>query len=77
MSLSRSSTRYTGETVQHLIVSSTPDGATSFRHTEPMCSVFEVPGENLLELIKHRNKGVGLDYMHRCRGVIHPKIKPQ
>ncbi|KAJ6464705.1 hypothetical protein DFH09DRAFT_1488629 [Mycena vulgaris] len=96
-----SSTRYTGETVlaeikllQHLIASSTPNGATNFRHTEPMCSVFEVPGENLLELIKHRvrcvplelcasripatqNKGVGLDYMHRCRGVIHTNIKPQ
>jgi serine/threonine protein kinase len=48
--------------------------------------VFEVLGENLLGLIKrHQNKGVpmpmvrqiakqvllGLDYMHRCCGVIH------
>lgn len=48
--------------------------------------VFEVLGENLLGLIKrHQNKGVpmhlvkqiakqvllGLDYMHRCCGVVH------
>ena len=51
-----------------------------------VCMVFEVLGENLLGLIKrHQNKGVpmylvkqiakqvllGLDYMHRCCGVIH------
>lgn len=51
-----------------------------------VCMVFEVLGENLLSLIKrHQNKGVpmqlvkqiakqillGLDYMHRCCGVIH------
>lgn len=51
-----------------------------------ICMVFEVLGENLLGLIKrHQNKGVpmpfvrqiakqvllGLDYMHRCCGVIH------
>jgi serine/threonine-protein kinase SRPK3 len=46
--------------------------------------VFEVSGENLLGLIKrHQNKGMplvkqiakqvllGLEYMHRCCGVIH------
>src|SRR3984885_628218 len=51
-----------------------------------ICMVFEVLGENLLGLIKrHQTKGVpmhlvrqiakqvllGLDYMHRCCGVIH------
>src|ERR1700722_6692583 len=51
-----------------------------------ICMVFEVLGENLLGLVKrHQNKGVpmhlvrqiakqvllGLDYMHRCCGVIH------
>jgi serine/threonine-protein kinase SRPK3 len=51
-----------------------------------VCMVFEVLGENLLGLIKrHQNRGVphdivrqiakqillGLDYMHRCCGVIH------
>lgn len=51
-----------------------------------VCMVFEVLGENLLGLIKrHQSKGVpmhlvkqiakqillGLDYMHRCCGVIH------
>ena len=51
-----------------------------------VCMVFEVLGENLLGLIKrHQRKGVpqhlvrqiakqvllGLDYMHRCCGVIH------
>ena len=51
-----------------------------------VCMVFDVLGENLLGLIKrHQNKGVptplvkqiakqillGLDYMHRCCGVIH------
>ena len=51
-----------------------------------VCMVFEVLGENLLGLIKrHQNKGVpmplvkqiakqillGLDYVHRCCGVIH------
>ncbi len=51
--------------------------------------VFEVLGENLLGLIKrHQNKGVpmhlvkqiakqillGLDYMHRCCGVIHTGV---
>ncbi|TBU44950.1 kinase-like domain-containing protein [Dichomitus squalens] len=54
--------------------------------------VFEVLGENLLGLIKrHQNKGVpmhlvrqiakqillGLDYMHRCCGVIHTDLKPE
>lgn len=54
-----------------------------------VCMVFEVLGENLLGLIKrHQNKGVpmplvrqiakqillGLDYMHRCCGVIHTGI---
>lgn len=52
--------------------------------------VFEVLGENLLGLIKrHQNKGVpmpmvkqiakqvllGLDYMHRCCGVIHTGLR--
>ena len=51
-----------------------------------VCMVFEVLGENLLGLIRrHQSKGVpmplvkqiakqillGLDYMHRCCGVIH------
>ena len=51
--------------------------------------VFEVLGENLLGLIKrHQHKGVpmplvrqiakqvllGLDYMHRCCGVIHTGV---
>ncbi len=54
-----------------------------------VCMVFEVLGENLLGLIKrHQNKGVpmplvkqiakqillGLDYMHRCCGVIHTGV---
>lgn len=54
--------------------------------------VFEVLGENLLGLIKrHQNKGVpmglvkqiakqillGLDYMHRCCGVIHTGAYPR
>lgn len=54
--------------------------------------VFEVLGENLLGLIKrHQRKGVpqhlvrqiakqillGLDYMHRCCGVIHTDLKPE
>lgn len=54
-----------------------------------ICMVFEVLGENLLGLIKrHQNKGVpmhlvkqiakqillGLDYMHRCCGVIHTGV---
>ncbi|CAL1703060.1 unnamed protein product [Somion occarium] len=57
-----------------------------------VCMVFEVLGENLLGLIKrHQNKGVpmhlckqiakqillGLDYMHRCCGVIHTDLKPE
>ncbi|CAK5265408.1 unnamed protein product [Mycena citricolor] len=57
-----------------------------------VCMVFEVLGESLLGLIKrHQNKGVpmpmvkqiakqvllGLDYMHRCCGVIHTDIKPE
>ncbi|KAI0927813.1 hypothetical protein AcW1_005233 [Taiwanofungus camphoratus] len=57
-----------------------------------ICMVFEVLGENLLGLIKrHQNKGVpmhlvkqiakqillGLDYMHRCCGVIHTDLKPE
>ncbi|KAJ6508062.1 kinase-like domain-containing protein [Mycena vulgaris] len=57
-----------------------------------VCMVFEVLGETLLGLIKrHQNKGVpmplvkqiakqmllGLDYMHRCCGVIHTDIKPE
>ena len=56
-----------------------------------VCMVFEVLGENLLGLIKrHQNKGVpmpmvrqiakqvllGLDYMHRCCGVIHTGEHP-
>lgn len=56
-----------------------------------VCMVFEVLGENLLGLIKrHQNKGVpmplvrqiakqillGLDYMHRCCGVIHTGTSP-
>ncbi len=54
--------------------------------------VFEVLGENLLGLIKrHQRKGVpqqlvrqiakqvllGLDYMHRCCGVIHTGAHPR
>lgn len=54
--------------------------------------VFEVLGENLLGLIKrYQSKGVprglvrqiakqlllGLDYMHRCCGVIHTDLKPE
>ena len=54
-----------------------------------VCMVFEVLGENLLGLIKrHQHKGVpmplvrqiakqvllGLDYMHRCCGVIHTGV---
>ncbi|KAF9069199.1 kinase-like domain-containing protein [Rhodocollybia butyracea] len=57
-----------------------------------ICMVFEVLGENLLGLIKrHQSKGVpmglvrqigkqvllGLDYMHRCCGVIHTDLKPE
>ncbi|KAH8804300.1 kinase-like protein [Flagelloscypha sp. PMI_526] len=57
-----------------------------------VCMVFEVLGENLLGLIKrNQNKGVpihivrqiakqillGLDYMHRCCGVIHTDLKPE
>ncbi|KAG2021327.1 CMGC/SRPK protein kinase [Coprinopsis cinerea AmutBmut pab1-1] len=57
-----------------------------------VCMVFEVLGENLLGLIKrHQSKGVpmhlvkqiakqillGLDYMHRCCGVIHTDLKPE
>ncbi|KAJ6629478.1 kinase-like domain-containing protein [Mycena sp. CBHHK59/15] len=57
-----------------------------------VCMVFEVLGESLLGLVKrHQNKGVpmnlvkqiakqvllGLDYMHRCCGVIHTDIKPE
>ncbi|KAL1741179.1 kinase-like domain-containing protein [Schizophyllum fasciatum] len=57
-----------------------------------VCMVFEVLGENLLGLIKrHQHKGVpmplvrqiakqvllGLDYMHRCCGVIHTDLKPE
>ncbi|KAJ8588952.1 kinase-like protein [Rhizopogon salebrosus TDB-379] len=57
-----------------------------------VCMVSEVLGENLLGLIKrHQNKGVpmhivkqiakqillGLDYMHRCCGVIHTDLKPE
>lgn len=61
-----------------------------FRHKGPngthIVMVFEVLGENLLELMKRcKNKGVpvplvkqiakqvllGLDYMHRCCGIIH------
>ncbi|THH13710.1 hypothetical protein EW146_g6550, partial [Bondarzewia mesenterica] len=57
-----------------------------------VCMVFEVLGENLLGLIKrHQRKGVpqhlvkqiakqillGLDYMHRCCGVIHTDLKPE
>ncbi|KAF8256547.1 kinase-like domain-containing protein [Lactarius quietus] len=57
-----------------------------------VCMVFEVLGENLLGLIKrHQRKGVpqhlvrqiakqvllGLDYMHRCCGVIHTGAHPR
>ena len=57
-----------------------------------VCMVFEVLGENLLGLIRrHQNKGVplhlvkqiakqvllGLDYMHRCCGMIHTDLKPE
>ncbi|KAG1747289.1 kinase-like protein [Suillus occidentalis] len=57
-----------------------------------VCMVSEVLGENLLGLIKrHQNKGVpmhlvkqiakqvllGLDYMHRCCGIIHTDLKPE
>ena len=57
-----------------------------------VCMVFEVLGENLLGLIKrHQRKGVpqhlvrqiakqvllGLDYMHRCCGVIHTGALPR
>ncbi|KAJ7054185.1 kinase-like protein [Mycena amicta] len=57
-----------------------------------VCMVFEVLGESLLGLIKrYQNKGVpiplikqvakqvllGLDYMHRCCGVIHTDLKPE
>ncbi|CCM03025.1 uncharacterized protein FIBRA_05142 [Fibroporia radiculosa] len=57
-----------------------------------VCMVFEVLGENLLGLIKrYQGKGVpihmtkqiakqillGLDYMHRCCGVIHTDLKPE
>ncbi|KAI0294271.1 kinase-like domain-containing protein [Multifurca ochricompacta] len=57
-----------------------------------VCMVFEVLGENLLGLIKrNQRKGVpqhlvrqiakqillGLDYMHRCCGVIHTDLKPE
>ncbi|ESK87129.1 cmgc srpk protein kinase [Moniliophthora roreri MCA 2997] len=57
-----------------------------------VCMVFEVLGENLLGLIKrHQTRGVpiplvkqiakqvllGLDYMHRCCGVIHTDLKPE
>jgi serine/threonine-protein kinase SRPK3 len=57
-----------------------------------VCMVFDVLGENLLGLIKrHQRKGVpqhlvrqiakqvllGLDYMHRCCGVIHTDLKPE
>ncbi|KAH9986830.1 kinase-like domain-containing protein [Russula compacta] len=61
-------------------------------HGTHVCMVFEVLGENLLGLIKrHQRKGVpqhlvrqiakqillGLDYMHRCCGVIHTDLKPE
>ena len=61
-------------------------------HGTHVCMVFEVLGENLLGLIKrHQRKGVpqhlvrqiakqillGLDYMHRCCGVIHTGALPQ
>ncbi|KAK1228956.1 serine/threonine protein kinase, CMGC [Marasmius sp. AFHP31] len=57
-----------------------------------VCMVFEVLGENLLGLIRrHQQTGVpvpvvkqiakqvllGLDYMHRCCGVIHTDLKPE
>ncbi|KAF5383895.1 hypothetical protein D9757_007384 [Collybiopsis confluens] len=57
-----------------------------------VCMVFEVLGESLLPLIKrHITKGVpmnlvrqiakqillGLDYMHRCCGIIHTDLKPE
>lgn len=60
-------------------------------HGTHVCMVFEVLGENLLGLIKrHQRKGVpqhlvrqiakqillGLDYMHRCCGVIHTGAHP-
>jgi len=57
-----------------------------------ICMVFEVLGENLLGLIKrYQNRGVpphivqqiakqvllGLDYIHRCCGIIHTDLKPE
>jgi len=64
-----------------------------FEHKGPndthVCMVFEVFGENLLGLIKHRQSNgvpmhvvrqiakqvlLGLDYVHRCCGVIHTGI---
>lgn len=57
-----------------------------------VCMVFEVLGENLLGLIKrYQNRGVpehivrqiakqvllGLDYIHRCCGIIHTDLKPE
>ncbi|KAK1222733.1 serine/threonine protein kinase, CMGC [Marasmius sp. AFHP31] len=57
-----------------------------------ICMVFEVLGENLLGLIRRfQTRGVpmplvkqiakqvllGLDYMHRCCGVIHTDLKPE
>ncbi|KAL0573555.1 serine/threonine protein kinase, CMGC [Marasmius crinis-equi] len=57
-----------------------------------VCMVFEVLGENLLGLIRRfQTRGVpmplvkqiakqillGLDYMHRCCGVIHTDLKPE
>ncbi|RPA81784.1 kinase-like protein [Ascobolus immersus RN42] len=68
----------------------------SFEHQGPngkhVCMVFEVLGENLLELIrKWRHRGIpvnlvkqitkqvllGLDYLHRECGIIHTDIKPE
>jgi serine/threonine-protein kinase SRPK3 len=68
----------------------------SFEHQGPngkhICMVFEVLGENLLELIrKWRHRGIpvglvkqitkqvllGLDYLHRECGIIHTDIKPE
>lgn len=63
-----------------------------FPPLQHVCMVFEVLGENLLGLIKrYQNRGVpehivrqiakqvllGLDYIHRCCGIIHTDLKPE
>lgn len=61
-------------------------------HGKHMCMCFEVLGDNLLSLIKAydyngipceivrqitRDVLIGLDFLHRCCGVIHTDIKPE